>query len=182
MFIAGLLGDRKYLHLNQSLGDCFRMTADLEWALQFLTYQYSMRWEYCCCDPALPSIFRVKNIKVCVCVCIHACPWYWHRENVSPMCDSLMCFRTMMKLYMSNTRILVLSPGVGTSCQSCSLLWDRSNSTTWAQKAAISAWSPALLIPQPFNTSTLGRFRRSGGEPWDERRKMECQTVGGRWA
>lgn len=49
-----------------------------------------------------------------------------------------------------------------TSCQSWSLLWDKSNSTTWAQKAAISPWSPAWLIPQPFRTRTLGRFRRSG--------------------
>lgn len=42
---------------------------------------------------------------------------------------------------------------------------------TWAQKAAISAWSPALLIPQLFNTSTLGRFRRSREEVGEDVRK-----------
>lgn len=48
-----------------------------------------------------------------------------------------------------------------TSCQSSSLLSERSSSDTWAQKAAISFSSPAQVIPQLFNTSTLGRLRRS---------------------
>lgn len=48
-----------------------------------------------------------------------------------------------------------------TSCQSWSLLSERSSSDTWAQKAAISLSSPAQVIPQLFNTSTLGRLRRS---------------------
>lgn len=57
-----------------------------------------------------------------------------------------------------------------TSCQSSSLLSERSSSDTWAQKAAISFSSPAHVIPQLFNTSTLGRLRRSelgaGGVGW----------------
>lgn len=58
--------------------------------------------------------------------------------------------------------------GYSTSRQSCRLLWDRSSSITWEQKAAISPWSPALLIPQPLNTSTLGRFSRSGVREQDK--------------
>lgn len=48
-----------------------------------------------------------------------------------------------------------------TSCQSSSLLSERSSSDTWAQKAAISFSSPAQVMPQLFSTSTLGRLRRS---------------------
>lgn len=62
-----------------------------------------------------------------------------------------------------------------TSCQSRSLLWDRSSSMTWAQKAAISACSPALLIPQPLNTSIVGTFRRSVEDVEEDGRKNQTK-------
>lgn len=71
-----------------------------------------------------------------------------------------------------------------TSCQSSSLLSERSSSKTWAQKAAISFSSPAQVMPQLLSTSTLGRFRRSGtGEnrssalPWSHRTQPQAWNV-----
>lgn len=42
---------------------------------------------------------------------------------------------------------------------------------TWAQKAAISACSPALLMPQPLSTSILGTFKRSGEDVQEDGKK-----------
>lgn len=61
-----------------------------------------------------------------------------------------------------------------TSCQSSSLLSERSSSDTWAQKAAISFSSPAQVMPQLFSTSTLGRLSRSETR---EKRRRPLVTV-----